>query len=91
MNPQQRSILKQSETLNRNNPAMEKNKDLPAKANKKEKSPSELVRNYMITNRQSLKTAVAVSRVLLAFDKSLVAPEYMKSEVNRLLNKKFFI
>lgn len=85
-----KSMNKLQEMLNRNNPALEKSNDMVAAKVVPMEHPVQHVRLWLIKNRVSLKISVQVERVLVAYMRDEVKESFMKSEVNRLLNRKFF-
>lgn len=86
-----KTIDKASKEINRFNASLLKQGDIKRNGKAVTKlTPVQQVRAWLCVNKQSLKTCTQIERVLQAFEKEAVSLEYMKEEVNRFLNRKFF-
>lgn len=86
-----KTLEKASKQINAFNAALTKQGDIKTNGKAHTKiDPVKQVRAWLVLNRQSLKVCVEIERFLQACEKQKVTVEFMKEQVNRLLNRKFF-
>lgn len=86
-----KTITKASKEINAFNASLIKQGDIKRNGKAQTKlKPTEQVRAWLCLNKQSLKTCTQIERILQAYEKQSVSLEFMKGEVNRFLNRKFF-